>query len=206
VTSEQEDFWAGTFGDTYSDRNVSEELIASNTALFSEIFKRVRKPDTVLEFGANIGLNLTAIANLLPNAQFTAVEINAKAAQLLRLRMPRVDVHNTSISTFDSSHQFDVVLFKGVLIHISPDQLKDVLQKAIDLTARYLIICEYYSPRHEMIPYRGHEDRMYRADFAGMALELTTQLSLLDYGFVYHRDPMFALDDISWFVLEKRRL
>jgi spore coat polysaccharide biosynthesis protein SpsF len=28
---------------------------------------------------------------------------------------------------------------------------------------------------------------------------------LVDYGFAYHRDPNFPQDDITWFLLEKRR-
>ncbi len=29
-------------------------------------------------------------------------------------------------------------------------------------------------------------------------------LELLDYGFAYQRDPNFAQDDITWFLMEKR--
>ena len=29
------------------------------------------------------------------------------------------------------------------------------------------------------------------------------KLKLIDYGFVYHKDPLYPLDDITWFLLEK---
>jgi hypothetical protein len=29
-------------------------------------------------------------------------------------------------------------------------------------------------------------------------------MHLCDYGFVYHRDPLFPQDDITWFLMEKR--
>ena len=38
---------------------------------------------------------------------------------------------------------------------------------------------------------------------AGEILDLFPSLSLIDYGFVYHRDPNFPQDDISWFLIEK---
>jgi spore coat polysaccharide biosynthesis protein SpsF len=53
------------------------------------------------------------------------------------------------------------------------------------------------------IPYRGHEDRLFKRDFAGELLSRFGDLRLIDYGFVYHRDPKFPQDDITWFLLEK---
>jgi len=29
-------------------------------------------------------------------------------------------------------------------------------------------------------------------------------LELVDYGFVYHRDPVFPQDDINWFLMKKQ--
>ena len=39
-------------------------------------------------------------------------------------------------------------------------------------------------------------------DFAGEVIE-KYNLKLINYGFVYHRDNNFPLDDISWFLLKK---
>jgi spore coat polysaccharide biosynthesis protein SpsF len=38
----------------------------------------------VIEFGANIGLNLKAIENILPNAALHGIEINMKAYEILK--------------------------------------------------------------------------------------------------------------------------
>ena len=57
----QEEFWAGDFGDNYIDRNRSEAYLAANTALFSEVFKSTNSVSSVIEFGANVGLSLQAI-------------------------------------------------------------------------------------------------------------------------------------------------
>ena len=67
-----------------------------------------------------------------------------------------------------------------------------------------MLIAEYYSPNPVVIPYRGHEDRLFKRDFAGDMLDQFADLSLVDYGFTYRRDPDFPQDDISWFLLQKQ--
>jgi len=65
----QEEFWAGSFGNEYIDRNQGIHDIAANIALFSKILSRTSKIHSVIEFGSNIGLNLIAIRQLLPMAE-----------------------------------------------------------------------------------------------------------------------------------------
>jgi hypothetical protein len=55
--TKQEEFWAGEFGDDYTARNQGEDWVASNVMLFSKILARTESVKTLLEFGANIGLN-----------------------------------------------------------------------------------------------------------------------------------------------------
>lgn len=54
------------------------------------------------------------------------------------------------------------------------------------------------------IPYRGHEQRLFKRDFAGEMLDAYPDLRLVDYGFVYRRDPVFPADDLTWFLMEKK--
>ena len=65
--SEQEVFWSGDFGDDYIGRNESDLLRSSNISLFSKILSGKKRVDSVLEVGANIGLNLSAMAQLFPS-------------------------------------------------------------------------------------------------------------------------------------------
>jgi len=71
-------------------------------------------------------------------------------------------------------------------------------------SSKYILICEYYNPKPDMVPYRGHSERLYRRDFAGEMLDKYQNLSLVNYGFAYHRDPSFPQDDATWFLLEKK--
>lgn len=119
--TEQEKFWAGDFGSAYVERNQDEELLASNIAFFSRALKVAERPDSIIEFGANIGMNLSALSLLYPKAKTSAVEINSGACSILRDRCPSTEAYNNSLYEFDSSDKWDLVLSKGVLIHLSPE-------------------------------------------------------------------------------------
>ena len=205
--TEQEKFWAGEFGTEYSDRNVGANILASNIALFAYIFKRTLKLNSVIEFGANIGLNLRALDLLYPGQEQVAVEINEAAAKKINDALPNSKVFNLAISDFDSgmlsNGPCDLALIKGVLIHINPDQLKMVYKKLYESTNKFILICEYYNPKPDTVSYRGHSDKLFRRDFAGEMLDIYSDLKLVNYGFAYHRDTSFPQDDLTWFLLEK---
>ena len=77
--SEQEAFWAGNFGDEYTDRSNTPELLLSREKLLSRALKSSGNFESVIEFGANVGMNLVAIKNLFPEVAAAAIEINSSA-------------------------------------------------------------------------------------------------------------------------------
>ena len=200
--TEQEQFWAEEFGDDYIERNSRISQVASNTALFSKVFTRVDHIKSIMELGANIGQNIAAMQAIFPNADYTAVEINRKATEILKNK-PGVNVICSSILDLGLQDQYDFVLTKGVLIHIAPDNLKDVYDTLYRLSTRFICIAEYYSPVPVSIDYRGHTNRLFKRDFAGEIIDQYSNIRLVDYGFVYHRDNNFPQDDLNWFLLEK---
>ncbi|MFA6568251.1 MAG: pseudaminic acid biosynthesis-associated methylase [Victivallales bacterium] len=200
--TEQEKFWAGNFGSEYIGRNKGEKWIASNLALFSKILGSTKSVASVLELGANIGLNLHAIRGLIPEASLTAVEINEEAVNELR-KFDYIEPVFSSILDFKPAKKWDIVFTKGVLIHLNPDVLPDVYDLMYRASNRYILVCEYYNPSPVEIPYRGHSGRLFKRDFAGEILKGHADISLVEYGFAYHNDPNFPQDDLSWFLMEK---
>jgi pseudaminic acid biosynthesis-associated methylase len=199
--SPQEEFWAGEFGETYTSRNESENLLSSNIALFAKIFSSLDKlPSSVMEIGANIGMNIKAIQKLLPDTEFTGVEINKQACDIL-LETGCEVIHGSIVDTV-TSKTFDLVFSKGVMIHLMPDQLVPTYKKMYEWSNRFILIAEYYNPTPVSILYRGNSDRLFKRDFAGEFLDLFPDLVLRDYGFAYHRGT-YPQDDINWFLLEK---
>lgn len=200
--TEQEEFWAGQFGDDYISRNQGEVMLAANLQFFSKSLKRAKGLDSCIEFGANIGMNLRALRMLYPKQIQHAIEINPKAAAQLTKLIPEPNVMNQSIIGFEPSSQWDLVLIKGVLIHVNPDFLPEIYDSLVAACGRYLLIAEYYNPEPVEVSYRGHGGRLFKRDFAGEIMERYPNMMLADYGFVYHRDPSFPQDDVSWFLLE----
>ncbi|MEM0951179.1 MAG: pseudaminic acid biosynthesis-associated methylase [Cyanobacteria bacterium P01_H01_bin.74] len=202
----QETFWQGEFGNDYTLRNSGADMVAANTAFFSKVLASTAKPiQSVLELGANRGQNLLALRHLLPSpaVSFSAVEINPSACETLNKAMPDVTLHQGSINSFEPTQTWDLVFTKGVLIHIAPDLLEKTYQLIDTCAKRYILIAEYYNPQPVSVDYRGHSNKLFKRDFAGELLTLFPELTLLDYGFLYHRDNTFPQDDITWFLLEK---
>lgn len=202
--TEQENFWAGEFGDDYNERNNSERIVNGNMNIFKDIFKNIPDNDlnSLIEFGANIGLNLVAIKKLRPAIKMSAIEINAKAVEQLKLNVPDIEIFHQSILDFKPNQTSDLVLIKGVLIHINPQMLDKVYEAMYQSSHKYICLAEYYSPTPMTIDYRGHSDRLFKRDFAGEMMDKFPDLELVDYGFKYHRDPNYQ-DDINWFLLKK---
>ncbi len=202
--TEQENFWAGEFGNEYIYRNQDQTLFASNIAFFAKILANTNEVNSVIEFGANIGLNLLAIKTLLPNVELSAIEINEEATKHLRQHKD-INVYHDSILNFKSEKKYDITLIKGVLIHINPENLSEVYGSLYETSNRYICVTEYYNPSPVILSYREHSEKLFKRDFAGEMLDKFDDLELVDYGFAYHRDNNFKKqDDMTWFLLEKK--
>lgn len=202
--TEQEAFWAGEFGSEYIQRNQGAELLAANLALFSRALQGASKPKDCMEFGANIGMNIRTLQLLFPKQEQFAIEINADAVAVLRTILPPENVLHQSVLDFAPTRKFELVLIKGVLIHINPEYLSKVYDALYKATGRYLLVCEYFNPTPVEVVYRGSKGRLFKRDFCGELLDAYPDLSLIDYGFVYKRDANFPQDDCNWFLMEKR--
>ncbi len=202
-STQQEEFWAGEFGDAYIGRNESKELLASNLNFFATALRRAGAVESCVELGANIGMNLRALQLLYPAMKLSGVEIHADAAKRLAEVLGNDNVYVGSIFDYPVKEKVDLALIKGVLIHINPDMLNVVYDKLYEASSKYILVCEYYNPAPVSIPYRGHDDRLFKRDFAGEILERFSDLRLVDYGFAYRRDPAFPQDDVTWFLMQK---
>lgn len=207
VQTEQIDFWRGQFGDTYIGRNCADaEFLRARVAMWSAIMDGTKgaPPASILEVGSNIGNNLRAL-RALTSAQLWAVEPNAQArAQLVKDGVVEadkaVDAVAQAIPLKDQA--VDMAFTCGVLIHIHPDDLLASCQEIYRVASRYIACVEYFSDKPEMIPYRGHNDRLFKRDFGGFWLDNFPDLRVIDYGFLWKR--VTGLDNLTWWLFEKR--
>lgn len=195
--SEQEQFWAGNFGDEYIDRNsghsklyyFSKMLLANGVHI-----------DSAIELGANIGINLDALSLLYPGIGTFGVEINSKAHSLLS---EKHEAFLGSVYKFNSSKTYGLSFCAGVLIHQSPNLLPAFYEKLYDLSNKYILINEYHSPRPVELLYRGHAGKLFTRDFGKEFWNQYPDLDLVDYGFIWSMDPLSLGEDSNWFLFKK---
>jgi len=199
--TEQEDFWAGDFGLNYIDRNNSEPLLYSKVAMWARMLSKANNVKSIRELGCNMGLNLVALKRLQPSLTLSGYEINPQAAQQAT-EFNVADIKKGSILEEINDPKVDLTFTMGVLIHINPNHLDKVYANLVNGSNRYVLVAEYYNPAPTQITYRGHEDRLFKRDFAGDLID-NYGCKLIDYGFVYKRDNWAPQDDITWFLLEK---
>jgi pseudaminic acid biosynthesis-associated methylase len=216
--NDQEKFWSGEFGNHYTQRCTGEERIKSNEELFrralrcsgwvdnySGYLKDSYSGKTVIEFGANRGLNIYALSRLgFKTDNMSAVEINDSACCHLN-EIPGLIVYNQSM--YDECHwaKHDLVISRGVLIHQAPDWLPEayeVLYNACKVGG-YILTAEYHASTPTEVKYRGHDGKLWRRDFASEMLDRFRDLKVRDYGFVWKRDPVAPQDDIVWTLMYK---
>ncbi len=202
--SEQENFWAGEFGKEYINRNTLEALTPGRLSLFSRILSRTHGVKSIIEFGANIGANLNALHQILPDAELKAVEINEVAAQTLKSYPWMTKVTHGSFVDQDFHNEADLSFTAGVLIHINPELLPRAYENLYKASRKYVLVSEYYNPVPVTLPYRDNQEKLFKRDFAGEIMDTYKDLRLVDYGFAYRRDPVHPMDDLNWFLMEKR--
>ncbi|MEM7615952.1 MAG: pseudaminic acid biosynthesis-associated methylase, partial [Pseudomonadota bacterium] len=199
--TEQEAFWAGDFGRSYIDRNNSEDLLTSKVAMWARMLRAANACTSARELGCNIGLNLLALKRLQPTLTLSGYEINQTAArQASDLNV--ATIHQGSILDTIPEPPVDLTFTSGVLIHINPEYLKAVYDNLVHGSTRYVLVAEYYNPTPVTVRYRGHDNKLFKRDFAGELID-GYGLKLVDYGFIYKRDNWAPQDDVTWFLLEK---
>jgi len=200
--TEQESFWAASFGTEYIERNASEEMIIANIHLFSKILKLTTGVQSILELGCNVGMNLHSLHRISNKYDISGVEINEIAAKIASKSSHLSIINTTILSELKLNKKYDLTFTKNVMIHINPLELDQVYANLYNNSKRYILVCEYYNPTPVSVDYRGHKDRLFKRDFAGEMID-KYNLRLIDYGFNYHRDDSLPQDDATWFLLSK---
>ena len=198
-TTDQEIFWSGKFGTSYSKRERNTKDLKSRIYHFKKIFKKISKIKSVFEIGTNIALNLDAIKKIKPVVKTSGIEINSEI--ISRIKKNHI-IYNNSILNFQSKKTYDLVFTRAVLIHINPKKLTSVYKKMYHLSKKYILIDEFFNPTPVTLKYRGHKNKLFKRDFAFEIMK-KYDLKLIDYGFGWSKDPKFPQVDSNWFLFKK---
>lgn len=204
--SEQATWWAGPDGDAYHARNVGR--VDANVEFFKRSLPQHWRSGpfmirSAIEFGCGIGENMIALSKIIGGVRLYGVEVNATAAK----KVPVGSVILGTVQDFkmpNNPRTFDLAFSKGCLIHVPPEDIELAYQRLFDASHKGIIIAEYFSPRREMIEYRGQQNRLWKADFGGeFARQFKGKVKLMDYGFVGRCDPTAPQDDLNWWTFRR---
>lgn len=178
--------WKTEFGKKYTDRNAltleeMDKLYKKNygitrTKLNNEFLGELDRSVRILEIGSNIGnqlLNLQKIGfkNLY------GIEINSYAVEISKLRTKNIDIIQGSV--FDipyKNNYFDVVFTSGVLIHISPKDIKKAMHEMCRCSKKYIWGFEYYSEQYSEVLYRRQRNLLWKTDYPRLYLDFFRSL------------------------------
>lgn len=205
--TDQTTFWRGSFGADYVARNTLDPAsLRCRTAMWARVLERVsgsRSPTSVLEVGANIGINIAAISHLVA-ADLHAVEPNPAARATLAASglLPASNVHDAVGDALPfADGAVDLAFTCGVLIHVAPERLEATCREMHRVSSRYIACIEYFAATPEEKLYRGHAARLFKRDFGGFWWDLFPRMRLVDHGFFWRRTT--GLDDLTWWLFEK---
>lgn len=197
----QRKVWEEEFGEEYLKRNVfsPEELdlfyfsrYGYTRGQMNEYFlEKFDKNIRILEIGTNVGNQLL----YLQSQGFTnlyGIEIQERAIMYSKLRSDNLNIiKGDALDIPFKDNYFDLVFTSGVLIHISPKRIKEVLREIVRVTNNYIWGFEYYSKDYEEIVYRNKRNLLWKADFSKLYLKNFKKLVLK------HEKKFFYIEEDS---------
>ncbi len=171
---EQQEFWAGEFGNDYVDRcntleftnqTYKNQTNFSYFEIYESFFGNLNKDLKILELACNVGQKLSILKHL-GFKNLYGVEINKKAVEIAKKDNPDITFFNSSIEDFDpKDEKFDIVCTSGILIHIHPAHLNNIIQKIESLSQKYIFGFENFSETLVEVPYRGYKNKLWKQNF-----------------------------------------
>lgn len=168
--------WAGDFGVEYIGRNdfnineVNELYLKSygidRIQMNTSFLKDMKRDIKILEVGSNVG-NQVGILLEMGFTNITAVDVQAEALKILKERYPNVQTYLVDGKSLPfENDSFDLVYTSGVLIHIHPQNLVNLMNEIYRVSREYVWGFEYYSEDLTEINYRGQPNLLWKADYA----------------------------------------
>lgn len=202
--------WDGEFGKKYTNRNdltleEMEQLTEKNygytrTELNNEFIGNLDRSIKILEVACNIGNQLNCLQKMGFNYLY-GIELQDYTVELSKSRTKHINIIQGS--AFDIPYKdgfFNMVFTAGFLIHISPEDIEDVLMEIYRCSKKYIWGFEYFANEYTEVKYRGHDDLLWKTNFAKLYLDAFDDLRLLkERKYKYLSDANID----SMFLLEK---
>jgi pseudaminic acid biosynthesis-associated methylase len=188
MNTPQMETWTGDFGREYTDRNsltladldsvYQKRYGVTRRELNARFLSVVPADARILEVGCNLGNQLL----LLQEAGYRdlyGIEIQEYALTKARSRLSGVQlVQATAFDIPFADKYFDLVFTSGVLIHIAPDDLPKAIGEIHRCVRSFIWGIEYHSSEPAAVNYRGHQELLWKMDYAKFYLDHFDDLEL----------------------------
>lgn len=188
-TTEQLRNWKGSFGNEYTKRNAfsleemdevyKERYGITRTELNKTFVGNLNRSIKILEVGSNIG-NQLANLQKIGFENLYGIEINSHVVECSKARTSNINIIQGS--AFDipfKNSYFDLVFTSGVLVHIAPSDIEKVLKEIYRSSNKYIWGFEYYADTYTEVTYRGHDNLLWKTNFARLYLDSFNDLKLV---------------------------
>lgn len=205
--------WKGKFGKEYTNRNVLSleemELLykrkyeITRTEMNLKFLGELNRCISILEIGSNIGNQLICLQKI-GFKKLYGIELQEYAIELSKVRTKNINIIQGSAFEIPfKRHSLDLVFTSGLLIHISPLDINEVLAEIHRCTRDYIWGFEYYSDKYTEANYRGHTELLWKTNFANLYRACFNDLELIQEEHYKYLDN----DNIdSMFLLRKRKI
>lgn len=208
----QMETWSGKFGKDYTDRNLitldnMEKMYLGNfgisrTEMNQYFLNDIQKGIKILEVGSNVGIQLLCLQNM-GYENLYGIELQHYAVELSKSRTKSINIIQGS--AFDipfKDRYFDLVFTSGLLIHISPNDIGEVMEEICRCSNKYIWGFEYYADQYTEINYRGENNLLWKTNFAQYFLDNIADLHLVrrqKYKYVgsNNTDEMYLLERVA---------
>lgn len=189
AVTEQMEKWMAQFGKEYTDRNAQTlydmdnmyvtDYGISRTELNELFLGEFDRNIRILEVGSNVGSQLLWLQKM-GFKNLYGIEINSYAIEYSKAKTRNINIIQGS--AFDipfKDDYFDIVFTSGVLIHISPADIKKVIAEIDRCSREYIWGFEYYADKYTEVKYGGHDNLLWKGNFVAMYLDLSGNLKLV---------------------------
>ena len=183
------EMWAGEFGNDYLKRNQVQWQM--RLSFWSKMIARTGAR-SYFEMGANAGWNLSAIRAIDRCATVHGNDINTAACE----QAQKAGLHVVNLLDFNAAcpGKYEMTFTAGVLIHVEPEHLTEVMQALADKSYRWVLAIEYAADQEEQIEYRGHTEKCWKRPYGKLYKDLG--LRVVDIG-----DPGPGFDRCTYWLM-----
>lgn len=159
------EFWEGDFGNEYHARNRVDWR--RRIRFWSEIMD-MTGARSVYEWGCGPGWNLSAIKTACATKPFLGWDVRATGFDVNESALYQAGEAGLYVEGYETDGIFEMAFTAGALIHVAPEDLQRVMQGLIDRSSDYVLAVEYYNPTEKMIPYRGHDNKLWARPYGDL--------------------------------------